>query len=87
MPHRDPLIASTPPVRRVVVLVLDGLRADLVGRDAPAALRRASAAALRLARPDAAAQITEQVLALADAAREFAVPAPSRSLAITQTAA
>lgn len=31
MPHRDPLIASTPPVRRVVVLVLDGLRADLVG--------------------------------------------------------
>lgn len=28
---RDPMIAPSPPARRVVVLVLDGLRADLIG--------------------------------------------------------
>ena len=31
MPHRNLQIATNPPARRVVLLVLDGLRADLVG--------------------------------------------------------
>jgi Type I phosphodiesterase / nucleotide pyrophosphatase/Metalloenzyme superfamily len=31
MPHWNPLQAPKPPARRVVVLVLDGLRADLIG--------------------------------------------------------
>ena len=31
MPYRNTQIATNPPARRVVVLVLDGLRADLVG--------------------------------------------------------
>ncbi|MBC7842906.1 MAG: galactosyldiacylglycerol synthase [Gemmatimonadaceae bacterium] len=67
--------------------VTAALHAWLVGRDAPAALRRASAAALRLARPEAAAQITAQVLAIADAARESDAPTPRRAIQITQTAA
>jgi 1,2-diacylglycerol 3-beta-galactosyltransferase len=47
--------------------VTAALHAWLVGRDAPAALRRAAAAALRLARPDAAAEIAELAMRLADA--------------------
>ena len=31
MPLRQPQVATNPPARRVVVLVLDGLRADLIG--------------------------------------------------------
>ncbi len=42
--------------------VTAALHAWLVGRDAPAALRRASAAALRLARPNAAREIASLVL-------------------------
>ena len=47
--------------------VTAALHAWLVGRDAPAALRRASGAALRLARPHAAREIAARVLTLADA--------------------
>lgn len=46
--------------------VTAALHAWLVGRDAPAALRRASAAALRLSRPDAAREIADWVVRLAD---------------------
>jgi 1,2-diacylglycerol 3-beta-galactosyltransferase len=47
--------------------VTAALHAWLVGRDAPAALRRASAGALRLARPDAAHEIADWVVRLAHA--------------------
>lgn len=47
--------------------VTAALHAWLVGRDAPAALRRASGAAIRLARPHAARDIAMSALALADA--------------------
>ena len=50
--------------------VTAALHAWLVGRDAPAALRRASAAALRLARPDAAREIADWVVRLADAGQK-----------------
>ncbi len=50
--------------------VTAALHAWLVGRDAPAALRRASQAALRLARPDAAADIAGRVVAVADTWRD-----------------
>ncbi len=46
--------------------VTAALHAWLVGRDAPAALRRASSAALRLGRPEAATEIATRVLQLAD---------------------
>ncbi len=46
--------------------VTAALHAWLVGRDAPTALRRASMAALRLARPDAALHIATHVLRLVD---------------------
>jgi 1,2-diacylglycerol 3-beta-galactosyltransferase len=46
--------------------VTAALHAWLVGRDAPAALRRASGAALRLARPNAAREIALRTLTLAD---------------------
>ena len=49
--------------------VTAALNAWLVGRDAPAALRRASMGALRLARPDAATEIALRVIAVADAGR------------------
>ena len=49
--------------------VTAALQAWLAGRDAPAALRRASVGALRLARPDAAAEIALRVIAVADAGR------------------
>ncbi len=54
--------------------VTAALHAWLVGRDAPAALRRASTAALRLARPDAAQDIATRVLQLADAASSGEMP-------------
>lgn len=47
--------------------VTAALHAWLVGRDAPAALRRASGAALRLGRADAASEIAARVLRIADA--------------------
>jgi 1,2-diacylglycerol 3-beta-galactosyltransferase len=50
--------------------VTAALHAWLVGRDAPAALRRASTAALRLARPSAAFDIAERVLLVADAGQD-----------------
>jgi 1,2-diacylglycerol 3-beta-galactosyltransferase len=53
--------------------VTAALHAWLVGRDAPAALRRASAAALRLARPHAAHDIAHLALQLADAGRNGAL--------------
>ena len=49
--------------------VTSALHAWLTGRDAPAALRRAASAALRLARPDAATEIASRVLTVAEAAR------------------
>lgn len=67
--------------------VTAALHAWLVGRDAPAALRRASAAALRLARPDAAPQIAAQILAAADAARGSTTEAPQRPTTIARTVA
>jgi 1,2-diacylglycerol 3-beta-galactosyltransferase len=51
--------------------VTAALHAWLVGRDAPAALRRAAVGALRLARPDAATDIALRVLTIADAGREM----------------
>jgi 1,2-diacylglycerol 3-beta-galactosyltransferase len=56
--------------------VTSALDAWLVGRDAPAALRRASAAAMQLARPHAAREIALSVLRLANAGRE--TPASER---------
>ena len=50
--------------------VTAALHAWLVGRDAPAALRRASTAALRLATPRAASHAAAEVLYVADAAQE-----------------
>ena len=67
--------------------VTAALHAWLVGRDAPAALRRASAAALRLARPDAAPQLAAQILAAADAARGSTTVAPQRPTTIARTVA
>jgi 1,2-diacylglycerol 3-beta-galactosyltransferase len=55
--------------------VTAALHAWLVGRDAPAALRRASHAALRLARPDAAHEIATSVLQLADGVASAVPPA------------
>ncbi len=49
--------------------VTAALNAWLIGRDAPAALRRASNAALRLGRPNAAQDIAMRILNLADAGR------------------
>lgn len=49
--------------------VTAALQAWLIGRDAPAALRRAAHAALRLGRPNAAQDIAMRVLHLADAGR------------------
>ncbi len=54
--------------------VTAALHAWLVGRDAPAALRRASHAALRLARPDAAQEIATSVLQLHDSAATDVTP-------------
>jgi 1,2-diacylglycerol 3-beta-galactosyltransferase len=54
--------------------VTAALHAWLVGRDAPAALRRASASALRLARPNAAREIALRVLNLAESGRDGTVP-------------
>jgi 1,2-diacylglycerol 3-beta-galactosyltransferase len=53
--------------------VTAALHAWLIGRDAPAALRRASNAALRLGRPNAAQDIAMRILNLADAGRGSAV--------------
>ncbi len=57
------------------------------GERAAAALRRASAAALRLARPDAATHIAAQILAAADAARGSITETPQRSTTIVRTVA
>jgi 1,2-diacylglycerol 3-beta-galactosyltransferase len=56
--------------------VTSALDAWLVGRDAPAALRRASAAALQLARPHAAREIALSVLRLANTGRGTSVEPP-----------
>lgn len=50
--------------------VTAALQAWLIGRDAPAALRRASHAALRLGRPNAAQDIATRILNLADVGRD-----------------
>ena len=56
--------------------VTAALHAWLVGRDAPAALRRAAGAALRLARPDAANHIALSVLTVAEVLRAARAEAP-----------
>lgn len=54
--------------------VTAALHAWLIGRDAPAALRRASHAALRLGRPNAAQDIAMRILHLADVGRAGTAP-------------
>ncbi len=61
--------------------VTAALHAWMVGRDAPAALRRASSAALRLARPDSAQDIATRVLQLAHAATSDEMPTRERRTA------
>lgn len=61
--------------------VTAALHAWLVGRDAPAALRRASHAALRLARPKAAQEIATSVLQLHDSTATAVTPAQEQHTA------
>lgn len=64
-----------------LLAVTVALHTWLVGRDAPAALKRTAAAAAQLARPNAARDTAELILAVADAARGFGAAPPAAAYA------